>query len=161
MAKQTALTAIAIGALCVGVMIYVFDRQPELIYFLPPELSLENGTKGLFGRVGYYLPTFIHVYAFILLTVAIAAPSISKLFPICLLWFCLDTLFEFAQFKPLAIWIGHHIPDWFSRIPFLENTQAYFLLGTFDVVDLVSIATGAFAAYLTIMFHTRRVCKCQ
>lgn len=156
MSRQKGILAIAIGALCIGVLVYVFDRQPEFVYFLPGWLSLESQIGGLFGRIGNYLPTFIHVYAFILLTVIVTAPSITKLIAVCLAWFTLDSLFEVAQFNPIAHWIGSHTPAWFNGIPFLENTADYFLLGTFDVLDLIAIATGTFAAYLTIALMTRR-----
>ncbi|MCK4588150.1 MAG: hypothetical protein KAU29_12435 [Gammaproteobacteria bacterium] len=146
----------AIGALCIGVLVYVLDRQVEYIYFLPGWLSLESQIGGFFGSIGNYLPTFIHVYALILLTAAVAVPSITKLIPVCLAWFTLDSLFEVAQLNPIAQWIGNHTPIWFSGIPFLDNTADYFLMGTFDVFDLLSIATGALVAYLTIVFSTRR-----
>jgi len=41
---------------------------------------------------------------------------------------------------------------WFERIPGLEATSAYFLQGTFDVLDILAIATGTLAAYLTMLF---------
>jgi len=59
------------------------------------------------------------------------------------------------------LWIAANSPGWFSNIPFIENVPAYFLQGTFDVLDLVSIAVGAVAAYLTlvaIMGKPRDVC---
>ena len=155
MARQNELLAIALGALVLGVFVYVLDRQPEFVYFLPGWLSLESQIGGLFGSIGNYLPTFIHVYAFILLTVVVAVPSVTKLIPVCLAWFTIDSLFEFAQLNPIAQWIGSHTPGWFSSILFLENTADYFLMGTFDVFDLFSIAIGTLAAYLTIIFCIR------
>lgn len=156
MSRQSVLLIIAIGALAIGILVYVFDRQPEFVYFLPGWLSLNSMTGAFFGSIGNYLPTFIHVYAFILLTVVIAAPSISKLIPICLAWFTLDSLFEVAQLNSVAVWIGNHIPGWFDGIPFLDNTANYFLMGTFDALDLFSIVAGTLAAYLTIIFTSRR-----
>jgi len=153
---QGKLLVVAIGALGVGVLVYVLDRQAEFVYFLPAWLSLHNQAGSLFGSIGDYLPTFIHVYVFILLTVVVAVPAISKLIPVCLAWFTLDGLFEVAQLHPIAQWIGSHTPGWFSGIPFLENTADYFLLGTFDVLDLLSIATGTLAAYLTVALIIRR-----
>lgn len=156
MNRQSGLLAIAIGALCVGVLVYVFDRQPESIYFLPGWLSFHDQTGSIFGSLGNYLPTFIHVYVFILLTVVAALPSITKLIPVCLAWFTLDSLFEIAQLNPIAQWIANHTPSWFSGIPFLENTANYFLMGSFHVFDLLSIAIGTLAAYLTVILITRR-----
>ena len=157
MARQSELFAIAFGALSTGVLVYVLDRQAEFVYFLPGWLSLHDTTGSIFGSIGGYLPTFIHVYVFILLTVLVAVPAITKLIPVCLAWFTLDTLFEIAQLNPIAQWIGSHTPGWFSGIPFLENTADYFLMGTFDALDLLSIAIGTLAAYLTVSILTRRV----
>ena len=155
MSRQNGLLAIAVGALCVGVLVYVFDRQPEHIYFLPDWLSLHYQPGSIFGILGYYLPTFIHVYVFILLTVVVAVPSVAKLIPVCLAWFTFDSLFEIAQLNPIAQWIGSHTPEWFSGVPFLENTADYFLMGSFHAYDLVSIALGTLAAYLTVSLVTR------
>ncbi len=158
MGKQPEILQIsaAIGALCIGVLVYVLDRQAEFVYFLSGWPSLDSVPGGFFGSIGNYLPTFVHVYAFILLTVVVAVPAISKLVPVCLAWFAIDSLFELAQLNPIAQWIGSHTPMWFSGIPFLDNTADYFLSGTFDMLDLLSIATGALAAYLTIVISTRR-----
>ena len=156
MRRQHILVAISISALCVGVLVYAFDRQPESIYFLPGWLSLHDQSGSIFGSLGNYLPTFIHVYAFILLTVVVAAPSLAKLIPVCLAWFSLDSLFEIAQLNPIAQWIASHTPSWFNGIPFLENTANYFLMGSFNVFDMFSIAIGTLAAYLTVSLVKRR-----
>lgn len=157
MLRQIQIFILGIGALSVGVLVYAFDRQPELTYFLPSWFSLNDQIGSHFGILGNYLPTFLHVYAFILLTVVVAVPTITKLVPICVAWFCLDSLFEIAQLDPIANWVATHTPAWFTSIPFLENTANYFLMGTFDVSDLLSIAAGTIAAYLTVFIVTRRV----
>ena len=159
MKNQVKLLTISISALCVGVLVYMLDRQPDSIYFLPDWLSLHDQSGAIFGSLGYYLPTFIHVYAFILLTVVVAMPSIAKLIPICLAWFTLDSLFEIAQLNPVAQWIGNHSPPWFSGIPFLENTANYFLMGSFHAYDMLSIAMGTLAAYLTVILIAKRTSK--
>jgi hypothetical protein len=156
MPRQREMLATAIGALCMGVLLYALDRQHDHVYFLSAWTPAYYPAVRVFGTLGNYLPTFIHVYAFILLTVAVAAPSINKIIPICLAWFTLDTLFEIAQIDSGARWIAHHIPAWFSGIPFLENTANYFLFGTFDVLDLLSIAAGTSAAYFTIRISPGR-----
>ena len=156
MSRQREMLAIAIDALCVGVLLYAVDRQHDHVYFLPAWIPANNSSSGVFGTLGNYLPTFIHVYAFILLTVAVVAPAANKIIPICLAWLSLDSLFEVAQIDPLARWIAQHAPAWFSGIPFLENTAGYFMFGTFDWLDLLSIVAGTIAAYITIHISARR-----
>jgi len=148
--RQRYRLAISIGALSVGVLFYALVRQPEHIYFLPHWLPLNNLSVEFFSPLGDHLPTFIHVYAFILLTAVIAAPSATRIIPICLAWFILDSLLECAQLDTIAHWIALHTPHWFYGLPFLENTANYFLHGTFDWLDLLSIAAGTIAAYMTI-----------
>lgn len=157
MDRQSELLAIAFGALCIGVLVYVLDRQAESVYFLPDWLSLHTQAGSVFGSIGDYLPTFIHTYTFILLTVVVAVPAIAKLIPVCLAWLIVDTLFEVAQIEAIAQWIAGHTPGWFNGIPFLENTADYFLMGTFNALDLLSIVIGTLAAYLTVIFLTRRI----
>jgi len=148
--------AAAIGALAVGVLVYLLDRQPTSIYFIPDWITLANNLNPIFGEIGNYLPTFIHVFVFILLTAIIVAPSPAWIIPLCVAWFAVDSLFELAQITPIDQWIAGNVPDWFTGIPFLENTSAYFIAGTFDFLDLLSIAAGTVAAYLTIRISQNR-----
>ncbi|MEJ2553383.1 MAG: hypothetical protein P8079_05040 [Gammaproteobacteria bacterium] len=150
MTRHGNLAAVAMGALSAGVLFYVLDRPHSHVYFLPAWLPSPHISTGLFGTIGDHLPTFLHVYAFILLTVAVTAPPISKLLPVCLAWFTLDSLLEAGQARPFARWIAAHTPAWFTGIPFLDNTRDYFLSGTFDRLDLLSIAAGTTVAYITL-----------
>jgi len=48
------------------------------------------------------------------------------------------------------------VPDWFSGIPFLENSKNYFSSGTFDYNDLTAIAIGTILAYLVLSITNKR-----
>ena len=48
-------------------------------------------------------------------------------------------------------WALKLIPTWFSGMPFLENTENYFLRGTFDIIDLVAVALGTVIAYCVLL----------
>jgi hypothetical protein len=139
---------IAIAALAFGLLVYLFDRRPEHVYFLSHGFVLAHAPHSLFGVVGNYLPTFVHVYAFILLTAAVAGAT--RAIGICVAWFVVASLFELAQLPAVAPVIAASVPAWFARVPVLDNTAAYFLDGTFDVLDLLSIALGTIAAYMTV-----------
>ena len=64
--------------------------------------------------------------------------------------------FGVSQLDAVARVIAEHVPAWFGVTPLLENTANYFHAGTFDVFDLVSIALGAIAAYVTFQLINSR-----
>lgn len=138
---------IGVAGLIVGLLIYLVDRPPEHTYFIYniAKISLYNILPDLFGLIGNCLPAFIHVFSFILITAGLLCCQKRGCLIICLSWFLADCVFELGQkFSNLALKI---IPDWFTGIPFLENTENYFLQGTFDVIDLAAIAFGAIISY--------------
>jgi hypothetical protein len=141
----------ALVVLAVGMAVYLLDRQPDDVYLMAPWMASSEGSGLSFGALGLFLPTFTHVYCFILLTAACVAPTRVQAIWISVLWFVVDSLFELAQMDAIAGAIANHLPTWFESVPLLNNTAAYFLAGTCDVIDLASIAMGAVAAYLTIV----------
>lgn len=157
--SKLAQASTALVALLVGVAVYWVDRQPESVYFMAL-WGNQGGNVGLgFGGLGNHLPTFLHVYAFIMLTLAVVVPTRDRAIAICALWFVADSLFELGQTGIIAGQIANGVPDWFQGIPFLENTVDYFVHGTFDVIDLYSIALGSLAAFLTFGVSAPRVHK--
>ena len=142
--------------LAVGLLVYLIDRPAEQIYFVPDGWPFAIGAGEVFGPVGAHLPTFIHVVVFTLVSSALLAPWHFRTTSICLLWFSIDSLFELAQHKAFATQIAAVVPGWFQGIPFLENTSNYFVAGTFDFLDLMSIALGSVSAYLIIHYFRMR-----
>jgi hypothetical protein len=145
--------SLAVVALLIGVLVYLLDRQADRIYFIPHWLAETITGDSFLGAISNHIPTFVHVFAFILLTMAIVVPLQFYrrfLVPVCVFWFSIDSLFEIAQVDAIAHGIAAHAPGWFIGIPFLENTADYFLTGTFDGLDLVSIGLAALAAYYTV-----------
>ena len=149
----------AIGGLLLGVLVYLLDREPNTVYFVPDWLTLGSKVKPIFGFIGNYLPTFIHVYVFILLTTAVMQLHERLVIPVCITWFTIDSIFEIAQLPGIAQWIAARVPAWFQGVPFLENTASYFIAGTFDILDIVSIAAGTVCAYFTVVISFRRAEK--
>ncbi|MCI0505716.1 MAG: hypothetical protein L0Z73_06345 [Gammaproteobacteria bacterium] len=149
----------AVIVLLLGVLVYAIDRQPGTVYFMSDWMRLGEGRGSVFGLLGRHLPTFVHVYTFILLTMALVVPAghyRHYLLPVCLGWFVIDCLFEIAQLNFIAHVIAGWAPAWFAGIPFLENTANYFRHGRFDLLDLFSIGLGALAAYLTMQLIIKR-----
>ena len=141
---------IGIVMLSLGTLIYVIDRSPIHTYFLYQgnlEFSLYQSLPNIFGSIGNNLPSFIHVFSFSLLTAGIVATQQRSYFFICGLWFFIDAAFEIGQG---LINTGSTILASFKGIPILENTESYFLHGTFDWHDLIASAIGAIVAYLVL-----------
>jgi len=152
-------TQILIGTigLLFGSLVYLIDRPPDHTYFVyssPINISLFTTIPNIFGLIGNSLPEFIHVFSFILITAGLIYCQKRGFLIICLSWFLIDSAFEVSQkFNDLALKI---IPDWFAGIPFLENTQNYFLQGTFDVIDLGAIVFGTVIAYFALLIANKR-----
>ena len=145
---ETRLVWLAVGALSIGVAVYLVDRGGA-VYFLPAWLAHDSGAL-IFGSLGHRLPTFVHTLAFILITAAVLSPWPRLLPAICAAWFSIECLFEIGQHETFGQRIADAVPAWFDGIPMLEATPAYFASGTFDWLDILSIGLGAVAAYLIV-----------
>jgi hypothetical protein len=140
---------IGLAALGVGVLVYLVDR-PAAQSVVPSAISLFALTPTVFGVLGHSLPTFVHVMAFILLTTAVLAGGKSTAVAVCLGWFALEAVFELGQHPAIAPALSTAIPSWFAHFPILNQTDRYFLNGTFDPMDLLAIVLGAAVAYVLI-----------
>ena len=150
--KREAIHSIlAIAALVIGLFTYLLGRQPETTYFLSHWMVLPNYAALSLGFISNHLPSFVHVYALTLLTVAALPNEATHPQFVCASWFTIESLFELGQHSYLSPLIIKIIPTWFDGIPFLENTVNFFLKGTFDPIDLIWIACGTTVAYLTIL----------
>jgi hypothetical protein len=141
---------LALLCLLVGILVYVLDRNPQSTYFLPEAFSYSNGEGSVFGPLGNQLPDFLHLYAFILLSCALLQPRRPAILGITLVWLLIEVGFELGQHPAASTHIANAIPSWFSHIPLLENTAAYFTHGHFDPLDLVAMLLAAIAGYLTV-----------
>jgi hypothetical protein len=65
---------IGLTVLLLGTLIYLIDRPPDQTYFVYKSLvniSLHNILPNFFGSIGNSLPSFVHVFSFILITVGL------------------------------------------------------------------------------------------
>jgi hypothetical protein len=138
--------------LCLGLLVYLFDRSASDIYFIPEWWRFADGTPALFGSFGGYLPSFVHVYCFVLLSSALLYPWRIAPQAICLGWCAAEAIFEFGQIDAIAVRILPMLPTWFADWPILANVPGYFLYGRFDPFDLAGILLGAVLAYFTIYY---------
>jgi hypothetical protein len=148
---------IGFTVLLLGILVYLIDRAPDHTYFIHKSfvnISLHNTLPNLFGFIGNSLPSFTHAFSLIFITAGLMQCRKKGCLLICTFWFLTDAIFEFGQkFKALSSTMA---PDWFSGIPFLENSKNYFLSGTFDFFDLTAIALGAIFAYFALSITKER-----
>lgn len=148
---------IGLIVLIIGLLVYLIDRAPDetyFVYYISTWFSLHNIFPNIFGPVGKNLPAFIHVFSFALITAGLLSCQRKGCLVICSIWFIIDCAFELGQ--RFSMWSSIIIPDWFAGVPFLENSKNYFLLGTFDFLDLVAIAIGSLTAYFTLLVTMER-----
>jgi len=140
--------------LSIGALIYLIDRPPDqsyIIFSLPFQLSFYDVTPSLFGTIGNFLPHFLHVSAFILITAGLLNCGKKGYLAICLFWLVVDVGFELGQkYSTIAVSL---VPDWFDGIFLLENTRSYFLNGTYCHLDMAAIIAGSVLAYM-FLIHT-------
>ncbi|MEN8245316.1 MAG: hypothetical protein ABFS43_10490 [Thermodesulfobacteriota bacterium] len=153
--SRTQLLA-GIFLLLLGSLVYVIDRSPDQVYFtrfFGIHLKMFDGGTPLLGALGLRLPAFFHVLSFSLITGAFFRSGRGRYLVICIFWLLVNCCFELGQkYKTLAVKLT---PDFFEYMPFLENTRAYFLNGTFDVYDLLAFFIGGLAAYGLLLITGR------
>ncbi len=152
-------TQVLLGALALalGVIVYILDRPAEHIYFLPQALSMYEQIASVFGRVGYHLPTFLHVIAFSLILTGMIGCGKRGGLIVCITWMLINSGFEIGQHQNIAPGIVELLPEWFSYVAILDNTASYFIHGVFDPYDLLSIVVGALVAYAVIRLTIKHV----
>jgi general stress protein CsbA len=143
---------VGLNILILGVLYYFFFRTAEHTYFLKffeNTPQLKHLLPPLLVALGNSLPTFIHVFAFTLMTAGLFASKEKGYAIVCFFWFTIDTLFELGQgFNNM---LNQVIPAWFSDFFLLEKIKNYFLHGRFDYLDLFSIAVGSVLAYMLLI----------
>ena len=129
--------AIASIALLIGVVFYWFTRahNSAVLLSILPAIPL-NEHLSFFTQWLGWLPSFIHVFAFSLLTYwALGRRHI--LFS-SVLWGLINILFELGQALP---------PRLIQLLPDVVNLQSYLTHGVFDIFDLLACVMGAWAAW--------------
>ena len=150
--KIKVLSAIALIALLVGGGVYLIDRPCGSAYLIPCFGSIFIQEANLFGSIGGFLPDFIHIYVFILLTVVCLNPSKNQLIIVCIAWLFTELTFEVLQIDSISLWLITIIGERFIGIPVLEHLTTYLSYGVFDALDVFAITIGAFFAYLTVLY---------
>ncbi len=150
---EAGMLLLATLLLAAGIFVYVLERGAA-VHFLSG-WAIAPAATDVFGLLGHHLPTFLHTLAFILITAAILRPWPHTLPFNCVAWFGIECLFELGQRPPFDNVVAALIPAWFKATPVLEFTTDYFIGGTFDTLDIVSIGLGAAIAYPLVRMFIR------
>lgn len=151
--SEARLLWLAMLLLAAGVAVYLLDRGGD-VYFVPNWLA-HDAPLPVFGAVGEHLPTFVHTFAFIVITAVALWPWPRLLPAICATWVAIECAFEIGQAESVAARLAGTVPAWFDGVPFLEAATVYFASGTFDPFDILSIGLGAVMAYLIVRYLQR------
>lgn len=140
-------------ALLGGLLLYLLTR-PQVVMFA---FMQGPGTAAfpLENAVFYSLPSFLHAYAFILLTNLVINSSANGLRVICIVWIVIELLFEVGQHPDAVLMAGYYLPEWFQHLFGWDVVTGYFVFGHFDVMDMAFVLLGAYAAYLTVLISRR------
>lgn len=147
---------VALLALVIGLLVYLLDRPAGSAYLLPAAGTYSMASSKIFGAVGNVLPSFVHTFAFGLLTALALGRSRRALVLGCGTWWTIGTLFEIGQHPALSGRLAASLPHWFGDWPLLDHMGTYFLRGTFDPADLASTAMGALMAVIFYNFFLSR-----
>ncbi len=145
--RQFLRLVLGIFALSLGTLVYLIDRPANKTYLISDSISLFDRIAPLFGTIGNHLPTFSHVFAFILITAALTSARRSSYLFICGIWLLIDFLFELGQHGAISSHIASNLPPYIVELPILSHAVNYFQNGRYDPIDLASIFLGTVAAY--------------
>lgn len=134
-------------ALALGLLLYLADRQAGGAMLLPRFLALHTGP--LFGTFGPWLPSFIHPFAFSLLSsAALKHPWASARagYGLCAGWWLLNLVFELGQHARFSAPLAEALQSGWGQNMLTTALSAYALQGHFDGADVVALSAGSLAA---------------
>ena len=149
--------ALAILSLIIGGLIYLFFRPP--IYPIIEKLQKIIGLGHLnsFGILTGSIPTLCHTFSFIILTSIFLSDTQICITLNSVFWICIESILEIMQ--NLTYQNHQQIIISANFILFNDNFRGYFLLGTYDNYDLLSIIAGGILAYCLLTYlREERLC---
>jgi len=138
------LAAVGSLGLALGVLVYATDRDNAHAMLFPAFATLATGP--VFGVVGPWLPSFVHPFAFSLLTAAAVHRSASPAYAACAAWWAVNMVFEFAQHPQLSGRFVESVKGLFGQTWLSRALANYSLRGSFHVDDLVAATAGVLVA---------------
>ena len=143
-AAPAVLATIGGCAFAVGVLVYAADRNPAQTMLFPTIAALHTGQ--FFGVLGPWLPSFVHPFAFSLLTAAALQRSVSPAYGACAAWWAVNIAFEVGQHPQISGGLTDSLQRAFGHTWLTRALSNYFVRGSFDVGDVLAVTAGALAA---------------
>ena len=152
------LLVLAAATLLLGALLYAADRSLSHASLLPAFATLTIGP--LFGPLGGSLPSFLHPFAFSLLSAAAGRLDRSTGYGACAGWWLVNIAFEAGQQpalrEPIVGWMG----DTLGTGRLTTWLTSYLLHGTFDVADLLAASLGSLTA-AAVLWNRHRLENCH
>jgi hypothetical protein len=141
---------IGVITLACGVMFYICYRHHSYLTTLL-HLDMPRVTEYTIvpHAIWSSLPSYIHVFSFAMITAGLVRFSYITYGLVCCLWIIINILFEIGQYYKHPVM--DILPLWFSTIPLLSNSYAYFVHGTYDINDMLAIVLGGCSAYYVML----------
>lgn len=152
------LLLLAVAALAVGFAVYGLDRAPGSAMAWPAAWSLgpaadtlrADGAGRGWGVVEGSLPSFVHAFAFALLSALLLPRTLFSVATACAAWAAIDSVFEALQHPvlsaPAARWLQEL--DLVTALQWCaDKTARYLASGSFDPFDVLAGLLGGLAAF--------------
>lgn len=152
------LVLLAVAALAMGLAVYVLGRAPGSAMAWPEAWSVglvadtpaAGGAGHWLGVVGGSLPSFVHAFAFAVLSALLLPRTRFWAAGACAAWAVIDTVFEALQHPVLSAPAARWLQD-LDLVTALQwcadKTARYLASGSFDPFDVLAGLLGALAAY--------------
>ncbi len=136
-------------ALAAGMSIYLVARPGNATYVAEFLSVFHEGLPAASRKIGVFVgsaPSFFHVLAFALLSMAVCTTRKARTL-VCALWVFLNGVCEtFQAHASLLDWMR---PAGLATVSALERLSTLAGSGTFDISDLAATAVGGVAAFVT------------
>lgn len=131
-------------ALGLGLLVYASDRPAGSAMLLPRFATLRGGP--LFGAVGSWLPSFVHPFAFGLLSAAASRRRASPAYGVVAAWWAVNLAFELGQHPFIRTQVVQALQAGFGSHEPASALSRYVVKGHFDAADVFALTAGALAA---------------
>lgn len=148
--RAALLAGSTVAALALGALIYLAERDAARVWLMPTGWSLASLSGLLPAGARDSGPSFVHVYAFSVLSALCLRPTRGGIALTCVTWLVIDAMFEACQHTLITPLITDWSSTGVARFALLDRAASYCTNGRFDTGDLLAAALGCSAAIATL-----------